>query len=244
MHATHPRRHDQRTGNYGAIMPPASRQPDTAAMRYQRGATLIVALIFLLLLTILALGASSRSLLQERMAGSLRNSQLAQMSAETALRGAEWKLWKTTSNVGGHLDCLAGSISSDDGCIIYAPASSGPYGPTGAVTTFRTQAGWITTAGATGVAYKGGDGSIDYTSSSRSSLFDELANNPVYIIEDLGPELPPGAGSQHEAGDTGPNNTGAGQLNTHIYRITARATGGNPNAVWVAQSTFDAQATN
>jgi type IV pilus assembly protein PilX len=210
----------------------------------QRGATLIVALIFLLLLTILALGASSRSLLQERMAGSLRNSQQAQMSAETALRGAEWTLWKTTSNVGGHIDCLAGGISSDSGCIIYN-LSSTPYTATGDVTKFLTQSGWVTnSSGDIGKAYKGGDGSIDYTASSRAATLDQLAKNPVYVIEDLGPELPPGAGAQHEAGDTGPNNTGPGQLNTHIYRITARATGGNSNAVWVAQSTFDAQATN
>jgi type IV pilus assembly protein PilX len=211
--------------------------------RRQSGATLIVALIFLLLLTMLALGASSRSLLQERMAGGLRNMQQAQMSAETALRGAEWTLWKTTSNVGGHLNCLSGSISSD-GCVVYDP-SSAPYATTGDVTKFRTQPGWITDSGtAVGKQYKGGDGSIDYTASSRASSFDQLSTNPYYLIEDLGIELPPGAGSQREAGDTGPNNVGAGQPNTHIYRITARAKGGNPNAVWVAQSTFDAQATN
>jgi type IV pilus assembly protein PilX len=43
---------------------------------------------------------------------------------------------------------------------------------------------------------------------------------------------------------TGLNNGGAGNMNIHIYRITARATGGNQNTVRVAQSTFDAQASN
>ncbi len=206
--------------------------------RGQRGAVLIVALIFMLLLTILAIGASGRSLLQERMAGSLRNAQQAQMSAETALRGAEWKLWTSTSNVGGHLDCLNGVISSDDGCVVYNP-SNPPYGTGGAVTTFRTSQGWIPTIGHT---YNGPGGSIDYTASSL--LTAQLSNNPMYIIEDMGPELPPGGGTARESGDTGPNSGGPGQLNTHVFRITARATGGNPNAVRVVQSTFDAQANN
>ncbi|MFC4528360.1 hypothetical protein ISN76_15140 [Dyella halodurans] len=216
-----------------------SRSPkDQPSRRGQRGAVLIVALIFMLLLTILAIGASGRSLLQERMAGSLRNAQQAQMSAETALRGAEWKLWTSTSNVGGHLDCLNGVISSDDGCVVYNP-SNPPYGTGGSVTTFRTSQGWIPTIGHT---YMGPGGSIDYTASSL--LTAQLSNNPMYIIEDMGPELPPGGGTARESGDTGPNNGGPGQLNTHVFRITARATGGNPNAVRVVQSTFDAQANN
>ena len=65
----------------------------------QRGVVLIVALIFLVLLTILALSASGRSLLQERMAGGLRNTSLADMAAETTLRGVEWKLWTSTTKL-------------------------------------------------------------------------------------------------------------------------------------------------
>jgi type IV pilus assembly protein PilX len=60
----------------------------------------------------------------------------------------------------------------------------------------------------------------------------------------MGLVKPPGAGPQHESGVTGPNNGGAGQINIHIYRVTARATGGNQNVVRVAESTFDAQASN
>ena len=55
-------------------------------MSAQRGAVLVVALIFLLLMTILAMSASGRSFLQERMVGGLRNAQQAEMSAQTALR--------------------------------------------------------------------------------------------------------------------------------------------------------------
>ncbi|MGC1547765.1 MAG: PilX N-terminal domain-containing pilus assembly protein [Rhodanobacter sp.] len=211
---------------------------NSTSVHTQRGAALIVALVFLLLMTILALSASSRSLLQERMAGGLRNAQQAEMSAETALRGAEWQLWSRTSTVGGHMDCLSSGISSDDGCVIYNPANTSLYGASGTVTVFRTSQAWITG----GLTYLGPLGG--YTNSSTNPNFSQLAQNPVYIIEDMGRELPPGSGPQHESGDTGPNNTGAGQVDTHIFRITARATGGNENAIRVMQSTFDAQAQN
>ena len=60
--------------------PSVMHQPSLPAAP-QRGVVLVVALIFLLLLTILAISASGRSLLQERMAGGLRNAQLAEQSA-------------------------------------------------------------------------------------------------------------------------------------------------------------------
>jgi type IV pilus assembly protein PilX len=46
----------------------------------------------------------------------------------------------------------------------------------------------------------------------------------------------------HESGSTGPNNDDPAASVMHIYRITARATGGNPNVISVVQSTFDAPA--
>lgn len=45
--------------------------------RDQRGAVLFVALVFLILLTLLALTATSTSILQEKMTGGMRNRQLS-----------------------------------------------------------------------------------------------------------------------------------------------------------------------
>lgn len=59
------------------------------ASRQQRGAVLIVSLLLLLVVTILALGASQSTRLQERMAGSQRNFDLAFQSAEAGLRAGE-----------------------------------------------------------------------------------------------------------------------------------------------------------
>ena len=210
--------------------------------RRQKGAVLLVALIFLILLTLLAIGASSGSLLQQRMVAATRSAQLAQMSADTALRGAEWKIWGTSSVVGGYLVCDAGDINSTTGCVKYDPGATSLYGATGTVTQFRTgNNAWLST----GIEYKGTDGS-GFTSASNQpdTASPNVAANPRYIIEDLGLVKPPGAGPQHESGVTGYMTGGAGHINIHIYRITARATGGNQNVVRVAQSTFDAQASN
>lgn len=196
--------------------------------RAQRGAVLVVALIFLLLLTILALSASNRSLLQERMVGGLRNAQQAEMSAQTALRGAEWQLWMATSSINGHLNCGAGVAFTT--CYVHDPAN-----PIANVVNFRTKQGWIT-AGAT--TYKGYGGSTDYTKQANG----KLAYNPLYIVEDLGVELPPGiSGTLHESGATGSTTAGAGNPATHIYRITARASGANSNTVRVLETTFAAK---
>jgi len=216
---------------------PASFHVRGKASDAQRGAVLIVALIFLLLLTMLALSATGRSLLQVHMAGSLRNAQLAEMSANNAVRGGEWRLWTSTSKVGGHIDCQNGQLSSDDACAIYSPGNP-PYAAGGDVTKFLTSAGWLDSIG----KEYSGPLSGGYTSDGLKTA--QLAKDPRYIIEDMGRVTPPGGGVQHESGATGPNNGGPGQINTHIYRITARATGASEHAIRVVQSTFDAQATN
>lgn len=206
--------------------------------RGQRGAVLVVALIFLILLTILAISASGRSLLQQRMAGGLRNAQLAEVSAETALRGAEWKLWTSTTKLTAPpLMCGSGVLAGS--CYLYDPKNTNVYGPNGTVTKFRTSTAWVS-AGAT--TYKGPDDNIDYTKPTSGYETSRLAKNPVYIIEDMGVELPPGvSGGLHESGVTGSGGGGAGSTSRHVYRITARATGGDANTVRVMESTFAAK---
>lgn len=55
----------------------------------QRGATLIIALIMLLLLTIIGLSSMRGTSLQESMAGNMRDSNLALQAAEAGLRKGE-----------------------------------------------------------------------------------------------------------------------------------------------------------
>jgi type IV pilus assembly protein PilX len=218
-----------------SIRPAQPRFPQRAR---ERGAVLFVALVFLILLTLLAIGASSGSLLQQRMVAATRSAQLATMSADSALRGAEWRIWSTSSQIGGNLVCDSSAINASTGCVKY-DATSALYATGGTVAQFRTGDNkWLSLTGP--ITYQGAGGS-GFTSGLDTA---NLAENPQYIIEDMGPVKPPGSGPQHESGVTGPNNGGAGNINIHIYRITARATGGNKNTVRVVQSTFDAQATN
>jgi type IV pilus assembly protein PilX len=62
----------------------------------QRGAVLVVALVFLLVSTVLGVTAMSSTNLQERMAGNLRDSNLAFQAAESALRDGETFLQQAT----------------------------------------------------------------------------------------------------------------------------------------------------
>jgi type IV pilus assembly protein PilX len=55
----------------------------------QKGAALVVGLIFLLILTMIGVSAIQTSSLEERMAGNLRESQIAMLAAEAALRSGE-----------------------------------------------------------------------------------------------------------------------------------------------------------
>ncbi|WP_266167875.1 pilus assembly PilX family protein [Dyella subtropica] len=190
------------------------------SMRDERGVVLVVALIFLVLLTVLAISASGRSLLQERMAGNVRDAQLARMSAESALRGAEWRLWKYSADAGLHMQCGMGVLAD---CFVHDPAQ-----PNDQVIAFRTSAGWLAEAG---TEYKGSDGSLDFTRAEDATAV--LAHNPRYLIEDLGEGRPSGEGAQEEYDPAVPRN--------HIYRITARATGANANTLSVLESTFSAR---
>lgn len=58
----------------------------------QRGAVLIVSLVFMLILTIIAAASMQSSTLQERMAGNAKDTNLAFQAAEAGLRGAETAL--------------------------------------------------------------------------------------------------------------------------------------------------------
>jgi type IV pilus assembly protein PilX len=70
----------------------------------QRGAALFVSLMFLIILTLIGLSAANVGILQERMAGSVRDSNIAFQEAEATLRGIEQRVRQITeSGTGGGL---------------------------------------------------------------------------------------------------------------------------------------------
>lgn len=66
-----------------------SSMPVRLSMKQQRGAVLVVSLLLLLVMTVLALGASQTTRLQERMSANMRDRDLAFESSEAGLRNGE-----------------------------------------------------------------------------------------------------------------------------------------------------------
>jgi len=62
---------------------------NTLCQRKQQGSVLIISLVIMLVLTILGVSGMKTSLLEEKMAGNLRDGQLAFQAAEAALKQAE-----------------------------------------------------------------------------------------------------------------------------------------------------------
>lgn len=146
--------------------------PDITTYRTQRGVALVMALVFLMLLTMLGVTSMSTSSLEEKMATNTRDRSLAFQAAETALvAGEQW--------LGG----LATEPSP------WANAAKGRY-------DYNPSAGdlWDTVDwnGANVVSYpcNPGDGTINNPSSCTSSsrmIISKVSTQPKYIIERMGP---------------------------------------------------------
>ncbi|HMM68756.1 MAG TPA: PilX N-terminal domain-containing pilus assembly protein [Dokdonella sp.] len=201
---------------------------NSSGRRQQRGAVLFVSLIFLILLTLLALTAASTSILQERMTGGMRNRQLSLIGAENGVRGGEAFLWKLSYNGAQPLPpCIDDSGSAN---CVYRPMPNGTLRPS--VQTFRTSKSWLV---------PGSDAARDYeftlTGLTGSAETASLSSQPRLMIENLGPDVPPGAGSGDGNRD-GEKKTLAGKH--EWYRITARSQGGTDAVVRAAESVYSA----
>jgi type IV pilus assembly protein PilX len=202
---------------------PMRRRESTISTRppHPRGAALTVALVFMLLLSILAIGAMRTALLEEKMVAAVRNQQLSGLGAESALRAAEFRLWSASLSA---QPVICGEVALG-GCYSYVAGQ-----PNASVQAFVHASGWHS---AGGTRYT----TLDMSVLAGAQASARLAENPVFLIEDLGIETPPGLGPAHESGVSGPG-AGPRSADKHLYRITARSTGGNANSVRVVQSTF------
>ncbi|MBL0029518.1 MAG: hypothetical protein IPO95_10855 [Rhodanobacteraceae bacterium] len=175
----------------------------------QRGAALLVGLIFLVITTVIAIVAIGSTVLQERMTGGQRNDSLAQQGAESALRGAELALWNTYINSDGR-DAPNGTFAAE-------PLSSDAH-------AFREATGW-TSAGA---AYA----LIDYDAIARNAGSGRLDRDPRFIIERL-----PGTGCLEAHCGGGGSGSGAVGM-TDYFRVTARSTGGDARVIRSNESVY------
>ncbi len=122
----------------------------------QRGAALAVGLVFLLLLTLLGVTSVTRSTLQEKMSGNLRDLTMAFEASETSLRDGE-----------AYLSALTGPPPNDKS--LSDPMAGGVWAFNGAgdFTDSSHDIGWWNTNG------------ISY-----ASTVDKVAVQPRYMIEE------------------------------------------------------------
>ena len=104
MHQT-PHR-DSRHARPNANLNGAFVKPFVKPFGKQKGAVLFVSLMFLILLTLIGLSAANVGILQERMAGNVRESNIAFQRAEATLRGIERRVQDIAFGGGGGLGTI------------------------------------------------------------------------------------------------------------------------------------------
>jgi len=144
-----------------------------ASARNQRGVTLIVALIFLAVLTLLGVTAAQVMGQEERMSGNARNRNLAFQAAEAALNAAE-------KNVSTYPATFPAAT-------IETPGSGGMY--TFALCMPNTQVFWSGTSAkdCDGVAKTGFNWNAANATQTITGVA-EVAEQPKYIVEKM-PDL-------------------------------------------------------
>lgn len=143
-------------------------------LHHQSGAVLVVSLIMLLLLTIIGVTSMQTTSLEEKMAGNMRDRNIAFQAAEAALRDAERDLSNASSSANRNItgissfvaDCGASTTGSniDDGLCYTA----GGYGTPIWTTVNMTAAP-----------------SVAYGSFTGAAAIANLSAQPRYIIEGL-----------------------------------------------------------
>lgn len=175
----------------------------------QQGVALVMAMAFLLILTLIGVTAMTSTSLQERMAGNAQDKHVAFQAAESALRAAESYLNLTPEAALPAFDgATAGHFQPE-------PGSNPPLWET---------IDW------TNNALCGAAGGVVCVSPVSG-----VKEQPRYMLEELGTVdgNSTGTGSLVSGFDPPP----PGETRT-MYRVTAHATGGTSAAVSVVQSVF------
>lgn len=186
--------------------------------RHQNGAVLIIGLIMLLLLTIIGLASIRGTDLQERMAGNMRDHNLAFQAAEASLRAGEEVL-------------NAGALPNFSGATIgYYPdlmqlSSSNP------LPASWNSADW-TRLHSRPVTWSSADWD-SWSITLPAATISNVARQPQYIVERL--VIPAktaiqGGGKDVVSLDANPPGI--------YYRVTSRGLGGTPDSEVILQSTF------
>lgn len=189
--------------------------------RQQSGVVLVISLIMLLLLTLIGLSGMQSTILEEKMAGNMRDRNRAFQAAEAALKDGERHI------IAGGISGFTG-FSADCGAATADTTDNGlcQNGVSGAVVEYNPPVWenpnvWDTNRS---VEYGSRTGARNIDDSNNDGVIDispALSAQPRYIIEAVLPR--PGI----KCDGTNP-----------CYRVTARAQGVNANTVVVLQTIY------
>lgn len=186
------------------------------AAHRNHGFVLVTGLVFLVVMTLLAVSTMNSTTLQERMSSNYRDRGEALEASEAALRDAESLIVDLTKPV-------AASDADDDA--YWAPGDLTKGNPDN-VTVFLDPDLWEAGAAQASKKYGADSGAPDLTGYSGA---DGELPAPRYFIEM--------AGFDRSNSDLSPDRA-ARNLGTQMYRVTARAEGASPGSVIVLQSFF------
>lgn len=191
----------------------------------QQGVTLITGLIFLVALSLLGVISMKSALMQERMAGSTRDYNLAFQAAEAALRDAKRDIIGIKSD---GTDCVFGTTGCRAVNHLGVPGST-EYTTTCTDGLCSSPCNAYTFGAGPHIAYplESGNG-VEYGTYTAAPAIPGVAAKPRYLIEYFV------RGNNKNAGlcVIDPSNV------LPVYRIVARGVGANPNTVVVLQEVF------
>ncbi len=203
----------------------------------QSGVALVVALIFLVILTLLGIAALANNTLQTRMTYGVSEANLAFQSAETALSAGENWLYSQTARPSAGCATSAGSnpvvYTPVDSCGQTAATASAIWPrPNDSVSTppvgrsqYFDESWWTSNGRKYGYTYK--DNTTPAADGSQPIGSGTTYDTPRYVIEELG------------ADTSGSLVVGQGRTyRIYNYQLTARAYGSQQATRSVVQSVF------
>jgi type IV pilus assembly protein PilX len=183
----------------------------------QRGVVLAVGLILLLVMSLVMIVAMSGTILQERMAGALRNESIADAGADSALRDGELWVWN-------QIQVQQELLTYPGGPGVFPLAVDDPLAK-----RFRSSHTWEADGTNFGTAGSG----IAFAADPYYSM----AQTPNFIVELIGDVTPGSDGQNNPEAYSDGGNPGSREA-LHYYRITGRSTGGSDGVVRGVESTF------
>lgn len=179
----------------------------------QSGAVLIVGLIFLMVLSLLGVTILQSGMLEERMAGNMRDWNVAFQAAEAALRDAELDV--RGGRINGAAGFVAGCNSAGASLGLCLPGTTTPVWDPSVVDMSDS---------ASTVRY------VTYGAKTLATALTGVATQPRYIIEAL---------PNRRGVSLSNDNSGQAKVGKYLYRITARGYGADITSKVTLQSVYN-----